>query len=173
MGYGSYSSVTCTSGRVSLTGPEIVVNGTLKSSDGTVITSDQNQKEDISEDVDRYMALLSRLRPASFRLKGRTRRHLGFIAQDVETAIREAGIDSQDFAGLVIDAEGGYGLRYEEFIPLLAAKVQRQDALIKEILSWKNSMGFYVYMAKAFLEDKDARNQGGEKLARYYEYVVM
>ena len=30
-----------------------------------------------------------------------------------------------------------------------------------------------VYMAKAFLEDKDARNQGGEKLARYYEYVVM
>ena len=36
-----------------------------------------------------------------------------------------------------------------------------------------NSMGFYVYMAKAFLEDKDARNQGGEKLARYYEYVVM
>jgi hypothetical protein len=36
-----------------------------------------------------------------------------------------------------------------------------------------NSMDFYVYMAKAFLEDKDVRNQGGEKLARYYEYVVM
>lgn len=36
-----------------------------------------------------------------------------------------------------------------------------------------NSMDFYAYMAKAFLEDKDARNQGGEKLARYYEYVVM
>lgn len=36
-----------------------------------------------------------------------------------------------------------------------------------------NSMDFYVYMAKAFLEDKDARNQGGEKLARYYECVVM
>lgn len=36
-----------------------------------------------------------------------------------------------------------------------------------------NNMDFYVYMAKAFLEDKDARNQGGEKLARYHEYVVM
>lgn len=36
-----------------------------------------------------------------------------------------------------------------------------------------NSMDFYAYMAKAFLDDKDARNQGGEKLARYYEYVVM
>ena len=36
-----------------------------------------------------------------------------------------------------------------------------------------NSMDFYVYMAKAFLEDRDARNQGGDKLARYYEYVVL
>lgn len=36
-----------------------------------------------------------------------------------------------------------------------------------------NKMDFYVYMAKAFLEDKDSRNRGKEKLARYYEYVVM
>lgn len=35
-----------------------------------------------------------------------------------------------------------------------------------------NKMEFYVCMAKAFLDDKDSRNQGGEKLARYYEYVV-
>ena len=36
-----------------------------------------------------------------------------------------------------------------------------------------NSMDFYAYMAKAFLKDKDSRNQGGETLARYYEYVVL
>lgn len=35
-----------------------------------------------------------------------------------------------------------------------------------------NTMDFYACMAKAFLEDKDSRSQGGEKLARYYEYVV-
>lgn len=130
------TSVTCTYNRVSLTGPEIVVNGTLKNSDGTVITSDRNAKEDIREDLDRYLGLFDRLRPASFRLKGRTRRHLGFIAQDVETALTDCGISFEDFAGLVIDEEGGYGLRYEEFIPLLAAKVQRQDAKIKEIMEW-------------------------------------
>lgn len=137
IGYGSYTSVTCTSGRVSLTGPEIVVNGTLKKADGTVITSDRNAKEDILEDGGKYMGLFDRLRPASFRLKGRTRRHLGFIAQDVEAAMEESGIDSGDFAGLVVDKEGGYGLRYEEFIPLLVEKVQRQDAKIKEIMAWK------------------------------------
>lgn len=139
IGYGSYSSVTCTQGRVSLTGPEIVVNGTLKKADGTVITSDRNAKEDIREDGEKYLTLFDRLRPASFRLKGRTRRHLGFIAQDVEEAMNVAGIGSNDFAGLVIDKEGGYGLRYEEFIPLLVEKVQRQDALIKEILQWKTN----------------------------------
>lgn len=35
-----------------------------------------------------------------------------------------------------------------------------------------NSLDFYAYMAKAFLEDKDARYQGGEKLAQYYTSVV-
>lgn len=139
IGYGSYSSVTCTQGRVSLTGPEIVVNGTLKNADGTVITSDRNRKEDIRENLDGYLALFDLLRPASFRLKDRNRRHLGFIAQDVEEAMEAAGIESGDFAGLVIDGEGGYGLRYEEFIPLLVEKVQRQDAQIKEILKWKKS----------------------------------
>lgn len=127
------TSVTCTYNRVSLSGYEIVVNGTLKNSDGTVITSDRNRKEAISEGLVGYMALFDRLRPASFRLKGGTRRHLGFIAQDVEEAMKEAGIDSRDFAGLVIDKEGDYGLRYEEFIPMLVEKVQRLEAMIKEI----------------------------------------
>lgn len=128
------TSVTCTFNRVSLKGNEIVVNGTLKNADGTVITSDREAKETISEGLVGYMALFDRLRPASFRLKGRNRRHLGFIAQDVEAAMKECGIDSRDFAGLVIDEEGRYGLRYEEIIPLLVEKVQRMDTIIKEKL---------------------------------------
>lgn len=133
------TSVTCTYNRVSLTGPEIVVNGTLKSADGTIITSDRTRKEDICPDVNRYLDLFDRLRPVSFRLKDRKRRHLGFIAQDVEMAMDAVGIRSQDFAALAVDPESGYGLRYEEFIPLLVAKIQLQDAQIKEILSWKKS----------------------------------
>jgi len=33
-----------------------------------------------------------------------------------------------------------------------------------------NNMDFYAWMAKAFLDDKDARP---DKLARYYEYIVQ
>ena len=43
-------------------------------------------------------------------------------------------IDGRDFAGLAIDENGGYGLRYEEIIPMLVEKVQRLEAMIKEIL---------------------------------------
>lgn len=133
MSFANRSSVTCTYSRVSLTGDEIVVNGTLKNADGTVITSDRNAKEDIREDADRYLPLFDRLNPVSFRLKGRNRRHLGFVAQDVEKALAACGIPSADFAGLVIDETGGYGLRYEEFIPLLAAKLRRLEEKIKEM----------------------------------------
>lgn len=133
LGYGSSTSVTCTSGRVSLTGPEIVVNGTLKNSDGTVITSDRNLKEDIREDLDAYLNLFNKLQPVSFRLKNRDRRHLGFIAQDVEAAMEASGIESADFAALVKDGGGVYGLRYEEFIPLLVAKIQRLEREMAEM----------------------------------------
>ena len=135
MGYDGTSSVVCTSGKVTLTADdEIVVDGTLKQSDGTVITSDRKAKKHISyKRVDKYLEVFDQLRPCVFRLKGRSRRHLGFIAQEVESAMQAAGIDSADFAALCIDERGGYGLRYEEFIPLLVAKVQRLEERLKKL----------------------------------------
>lgn len=135
MGYDGTSSVVCTSGKVTLTADnEIVVDGTLKQSDGSVITSDRNAKKHISyRRVDKYLEVFDQLRPCVFRLKGRNRRHLGFIAQEVESAVQAAGIDSADFAALCIDEKGGYGLRYEEFIPLLVAKVQRLEEQLKKL----------------------------------------
>lgn len=135
MGYDGTSSVVCTGGKVTLTADsEVVVDGTLKQSDGSVITSDRGAKKHISyKRVDKYLEVFDQLRPCVFRLKGRHRRHLGFIAQEVEAATQAAGIDSTDFAALCIDEKGGYGLRYEEFIPLLVAKVQRLEARLEKL----------------------------------------
>lgn len=133
IGYGRSSSVTCTSGQVYLTANNIVANGTLTKSDGTVITSDRNKKEDIREDVERYLQIFNNLRPVSYRLKNRKRRHLGFIAQEVELSMIDAEIQSEDFGGLVVDRKNGYGLRYEEFIPLLTAKVQELDRKVNRL----------------------------------------
>lgn len=131
---GGEASVVCTRQKVTLFAEDIVADGTLQSGSGTVITSDRKAKKHISyKRVDQYLEVFDRLRPCVFRLKGRNRRHLGFIAQEVESAMQAAGIDSADFAALVIDAEGGYGLRYEEFIPLLVAKVQQLEKKVEGV----------------------------------------
>lgn len=136
MGYDGDATVVCTSNKVSLTANTIVANGTLMNSSGTVITSDKNKKKDIGyKKFADYLKIFDNLKPAVFRLKGRTRRHLGFIAQDVEEAMKSAGIVSDDFAALCIDEDGSYGLRYEEFIPLLTAKIQQQDQTIQALIS--------------------------------------
>lgn len=135
MGYDGTSSVVCTSGKVTLSADDVVVvDGTLTQSDGSVITSDRKAKKHISyKRVDKYLAVFDQLRPCVFRLKGRNRRHLGFIAQEVEGAMQTAGIESADFAALCIDEKGGYGLRYEEFIPLLVAKAQQLETRLKKL----------------------------------------
>lgn len=135
MGYNDTATVVCTRNKVTLTADQVVVDGTLKSSDGTVITSDRRAKEDIQDqdDLEKYLDLFDCLKPVSYRLKGRTRRHMGLIAQDVESSMQAAGIASEDFGGLCIDEEGQYGLRYEEFIPILIAKVQKLEKKLNEL----------------------------------------
>lgn len=135
MGYNETATVVCTRDKVTLTADQVVVDGTLKSSDGTVITSDRRAKEDIQnqDDLEKYLNLFDCLKPVTYRLKGRIRRHMGLIAQDVESSMQAVGIASEDFGGLCIDEEGQYGLRYEEFIPILIAKVQKLEKKLNEL----------------------------------------
>jgi hypothetical protein len=53
---------------------------------------------------------------------------VGFISQDVEDVLEQAGLGSIDFGGFIKDEddEGNpcYGLRYEEFIALNTMAIQ-------------------------------------------------
>lgn len=113
----------------------------------TVSTSDRRLKKEIQPIPDNYEAVFDDLQPVIFKYKGKTRTHIGLIAQDVESAITEQGITSQDFAPLCIDyftedgketiKENGsktiYSLRYEEFIGLCIDKIQKLDNKIKNL----------------------------------------
>lgn len=113
----------------------------IYAANSVIQTSDRNEKKDISYDMDQYLDLFDLLKPASFKLKNGTsgRTHTGFIAQDVEAALRKAGIDSKDFAAFIKDVteddEEVYGLRYGEFVSLLVAKVKQQQEQIDELFS--------------------------------------
>lgn len=124
---GPYAEVICVNNVTLNSDYSVVVDAeNFKSNVSLTVTSDRNLKDEILYDVaDKYLPLFDRLSPASFIYKGRAAgRHLGFIAQDIEVAAAECGIDKSDLALLVQDEDGLYGLSYSEFIPILVAKIK-------------------------------------------------
>lgn len=103
--------------------------------------SDIRIKNSIMYDMDKYRQFFLNLKPAAFRLNGgrSNRFHLGFIAQEVEKALLDAGMETADFAGFVRSAgkddvhddyEDQCYLRYDNFISLNTYMIQ---SAIKEI----------------------------------------
>ena len=69
--------------------------------------------------------------------KKNVRTHYGFIAQEVEEVLERNGLSATDFAGLVKDKESGiYGLRYDQFIPVLWSADQQ---LLKRVETLEQS----------------------------------
>lgn len=103
-----------------------------------ISTSDRNQKKDIIPITDKYLDFFALLQPVSYRFKDGTggRTHVGYIAQDVERAMAQSGLSDLDFAGFCRDKVGEdyvYSLRYEEFIALNTAVIQRLQAKITNL----------------------------------------
>lgn len=100
--------------------------GTWYLGNSTAITSDENKKNSIEELPEKYSVLFDNLRPVRYKYNDGTsdRFHTGFIAQEVEQALTDSEIDSQEFAGFVKDENGECFLRYEEFIALAVNEVQ-------------------------------------------------
>ena len=102
---------------------------------GTIQTSDRNQKTDIVYGLDDYDSLFDGLKVCTYRMKdGGKRKHPGLIAQDIEETMLSVGVSDMDFAGFIKspDGNGGYdyALRYSEFIPLLIDQVQKLKARV-------------------------------------------
>lgn len=101
--------------------------------------SDRNIKNSIEALPEKYVSMFERIEPKRYKLNSGTsgRFHTGFIAQEVEDAMRACGIDSQEFAGWAAakreDGSETYFLRYSEFIPILWAKVREQEERLKRL----------------------------------------
>jgi len=112
-----------------------VISGQVTSSVPISEPSDSRLKNSITYDLDRYKAFFQALKPCGYKFNDGTsgRYHLGYIAQDVEAAINENGIESTDFAGFIktkpkegfhIKLGDEYHLRYSEFIALNTYMIQ-------------------------------------------------
>ena len=104
-----------------------------------VVTSDRRNKHSIEELPDAYVEALDKMVPVRFKYNDGTsdRYHVGFIAQDVEGALTEAGLCGKDFGGFVdLNGDGEtLGLAYNEFIGLLFQKIRKLEKRIQVLES--------------------------------------
>lgn len=112
---------------------------TVFTQDGTVKASDYNVKNTIQPLTDVHERIFDALLPVSYVYNNNSsnRKHFGFIAQDVKSAIIQSGLTTQDFAGycewLNEDGSPGCGLRYDEFIALNTYEIQKLKLRIKAL----------------------------------------
>lgn len=137
--YSSYSNAaTSSQNTIKLGAPHIHLQGTVYNKDGNVIHSDKNVKNNISYEMEKYENFYQLIKPVYYKLNEGTsdRYHIGYIYQDIESALLESGLTSQDFAGVVKahqnNGELFCGLRYEEFIALNTHMIQKTRKELKE-----------------------------------------
>ena len=140
--YYAYMDETCLgpydSGTMDLGGPNnswsVVYADTCE---GT--TSDRNKKNSIEDLPEKYLTLFDNLVPKRFKLNnGRSGRyHVGYVAQEVEEAMKIAGVDGQEFGGFIRDKDKDgndiYLLRYGEFDGIYASKIKQLENRIAEL----------------------------------------
>lgn len=121
------------SGGINLT----AVGGSIIS-DPMVTASDQNKKNSISYKMEKYENFYKLIKPVYYKLNEGTsnRYHIGYIYQDIESALLKSGLTSQDFAGVVKTHQNTgelfCGLRYEEFIALNTHMIQKTRKELEE-----------------------------------------
>ena len=99
------------------------------------VSSDRETKHDIVQTVP---DIVDGLIPVSYKRNGGGgETHYGFIAQDVESALESAGVATDSLGVITFEDDNGkrtnYALSYEEFIPLLTAKIQKQQKQIDNL----------------------------------------
>ena len=102
---------------------------------GSAITSsDRRLKENIDYDISKWLTMFDALKPCSYKFIKGKRTHVGMIAQEVIEAGETAGLDMEHLTAVCLDEDGQmYGLRYEEFVPILIAKVQQLEKRLEAL----------------------------------------
>ena len=138
---GGYSLGTATRQFKDVRALNVYVNGS------PVSGSDKRKKKNIKDLARKYIRMFFKLCPVTYKYKNgqSNRTHAGFIAQEVEQAAKDEGIELEDLAAVCIDEDGTYGLRYEEFVPILTAVVQEQQKQIEDLTARIHDLERVVY----------------------------
>lgn len=148
-GWEPYIIVTNAGARISGSGADLVVSSGITMSEEPSYGSDLRIKNSIDYDLASYEAFFLALKPSTFKYNKGTsgRKHFGFIAQDVEQAMLDTGLTSDQLAALVKDpvkeilsdgiTDYRYSIRYGELIALNTHMIQKLYQMVEELLQQK------------------------------------
>lgn len=105
------------------------------------VSSDRRTKKDFANFDERYIRLFEMIEPMIYQLKTASKNKSklsGFIAQDIEEAMKKCNIDKREFGIVKYDEESdGYALIYDMFIPLIFYYIQTKQ---KEFNKFKENV---------------------------------
>ncbi len=145
---------------------------------GVITSSDRRLKNTIQNINDKYLALWDKLSPKSYYLNSdngdpNKKKHLGFIAQDIEDAILEVGLTLNDCYLLTkdrVDTESissknsitdyNYSLNYDQLSVLTTAKVKQHEGCIRVLEGKFNELQEKLEMANAKIEYLQSQHLG-------------
>lgn len=140
-----YIIVTDRGCRMTADGDSLYVGNGIHAS-SIIDQSDARIKNSISYNMEPYEKVFMSLKPASYRFNnGRSgRRHTGFIAQDLEQSMLNAGLTSMELAALIKEPveevfddgieDFRYGIRYGEIVSLNTHMIQKLYHIIDKLL---------------------------------------
>lgn len=127
---------------LNLRGQSITCNGS------TSWSSDQNLKHSIFDIGDPYESFFYSLRPVTYQydLGSSGRNHIGYIAQEVEQALYDSGLTTQDFAGFVsLDLHREQ--EYDEEGKLVDVKGSEVNYLLDKGIQQKQNLAYTEFIA--------------------------
>ena len=106
--------------------------GTVYASNGSINTSDRNEKNTII-DSDLGLNFINKLKAVSYKWNDQElgkKTHYGLIAQDIEETIKEIGKDVDNIGMIDKPEKGAMGLNYNELIAPLVKAIQELSAKV-------------------------------------------
>lgn len=116
---------------------EAKLSGTWLGTSDQAILSWRGSKYDIEPLTNKYSVLFDNLNPSRFKyLDGESGRyHIGFVLDELKSAMDIAGLDSSEVAAYCVSDEttGEGGIRYGEFVALNTMEIQKLKSRVSEL----------------------------------------
>ena len=122
---------------------------TVQCKGSTTWTSDQNLKHDIRDFDEKYDIFYANLKPRSYKydLGSSGRTHIGYVTQEVEDALKTAGLSTQDFAGVVIRPINSRETEEDESGNVVDIEVSEDNYLLDKGIKEQHNLAYTEFIA--------------------------